>query len=128
MDSYDFNKKHKTVSMKPVPLTCILRMSKSQLAENGFKDSVIETIYQLILESAANESHMVYFPDVYIPCLIQVCEKQNRILYDNIFVLIWKINEILFLAKNVSEEMSRSELLPKVQAAFGQNRRKQKIH
>lgn len=65
--------------MKPVPLTCILRMSKSQLAENGFKDSVIETVYQLILENAANDSHMIYFPDVYIPCIIQVCEKQNHI-------------------------------------------------
>ncbi|EFN81445.1 Nucleolar complex protein 2-like protein [Harpegnathos saltator] len=72
LDSYDFNKKHKTVSMKPVPLTCILRMSKSQLVENGFKDSVIETIYQLILENAANESHMIYFPEVYISCLIQL--------------------------------------------------------
>ncbi|XP_025160764.1 LOW QUALITY PROTEIN: nucleolar complex protein 2 homolog [Harpegnathos saltator] len=72
LDSYDFNKKHKTISMKPVPLTCILRMSKSQLAENGFKDSVIETIYQLILENAANESHMIYFPEVYISCLIQL--------------------------------------------------------
>lgn len=54
--------------------------------------------------------------------------KNKIVLYDNIFVLIWKINEILFLAKNVSEKMSRSELLSKIQAAFGQNRRKQKIH
>ncbi|XP_014479702.1 PREDICTED: nucleolar complex protein 2 homolog [Dinoponera quadriceps] len=72
LDSYDFNKKHKTVSMKPVPLMCILRMSKSQLAENGFKDSVVESVYQLILENAANESHTIYFPDVYIPCIIQL--------------------------------------------------------
>lgn len=49
-------------------------MSKSQLVENGFKDGIIETIYQLILENAANESHMIYFPDVYIPCIIQVKE------------------------------------------------------
>ncbi|XP_032681936.1 nucleolar complex protein 2 homolog [Odontomachus brunneus] len=72
LNSYDFNKKHKTVSMKPVSLMCILRMSKSQLAENGFKDSVIETVYQLILENAANESHTIYFPDVYIPSVIQL--------------------------------------------------------
>ncbi|XP_011176120.1 nucleolar complex protein 2 homolog isoform X1 [Solenopsis invicta] len=72
LDSYDFNKKHKTVTMKPIPLICILRMSKSQLAEHGFKNSIIETVYQYILENAANESHKIYFPDVYIPCIIQL--------------------------------------------------------
>lgn len=72
LDSYDFNKKHKAVSMKPIPLICVLRMSKSQLKENGFKDSIIETIYQLILQYAANESHKLYFPDMYIPCIIQL--------------------------------------------------------
>lgn len=63
--------------MKPIPLMCILRMSKSQLAENGFKDSVIETVYQLILENATNESHTIYFPDVYIPSVIQVCKRKS---------------------------------------------------
>ncbi|XP_011865771.1 PREDICTED: nucleolar complex protein 2 homolog [Vollenhovia emeryi] len=72
LDSYNFDKKHKAVTMKPIPLTCILRMSKSQLAENGFKDSIIETIYQFILEDAASESHKIYFPDVCIPCIIQL--------------------------------------------------------
>ncbi|KAL6258102.1 hypothetical protein P5V15_010020 [Pogonomyrmex californicus] len=72
LDSYDFNKKHKAVSMKPIPFICILRMSKSQLVENGFKDSIIEAVYKLILEHAANESHRIYFPDVYIPCIIQL--------------------------------------------------------
>ncbi|XP_011703942.1 PREDICTED: nucleolar complex protein 2 homolog [Wasmannia auropunctata] len=72
LDSYDFNKRHKAVTMKPIPLICILRMSKSQLVENGFKDSIIETVYRFILEDAANESHKIYFPDVYIPCIIQL--------------------------------------------------------
>ncbi|XP_024883333.1 nucleolar complex protein 2 homolog [Temnothorax curvispinosus] len=72
LDTYDFNKRHKAVTMKPIPLICILRMSKSQLAENGFKDSIIETVYQFILENAANESHKIYFPDVYIPCIVQL--------------------------------------------------------
>ncbi|KAK2580287.1 hypothetical protein KPH14_012532 [Odynerus spinipes] len=72
--SYDFNKKHKTVSMKPIPLICILRMSKSQLQENGFKDSIMDSIYQLILENAAKDSHMVCFPDIYVPCIIQLKE------------------------------------------------------
>ncbi|XP_003694693.2 nucleolar complex protein 2 homolog [Apis florea] len=72
LDSYDFNKKHKAVSMKPVPFICILRMSKSQLQENGFKDNVIDNIYKLILENAAKDSHTVYFPDLYISCIIQL--------------------------------------------------------
>ena len=72
LSSYDFNKRHKAVSMKPVPFICILRMSKSQLQENGFKDNVIDSIYKLILENAAKDSHAIYFPDLYVPCVIQL--------------------------------------------------------
>ncbi|KYN06176.1 PREDICTED: nucleolar complex protein 2 homolog [Cyphomyrmex costatus] len=74
LESYDFNKRHKTVTMKPISLVCILRVSKSQFIENGFKDSIIETIYHLILEHAASESHGIYFPDLYAPCIIQLKE------------------------------------------------------
>ncbi|XP_076628570.1 nucleolar complex protein 2 [Colletes latitarsis] len=72
LNSYDFNKKHKAVSMKPIPFTCVLRMSKVQLQENGFKDNVIDSVYQLILENASKDSHTIYFPDLYIPCIIQL--------------------------------------------------------
>lgn len=58
--------------MKPIPFICVLRMSKSQLQENGFKDNVIDSIYKLILENAANDSYKIYFPDLYIPCIIQL--------------------------------------------------------
>lgn len=64
--------------MKPISLVCILRVSKSQLVENGFKDGIIETIYQLILEHAASESHRIYFPDLYTPCIIQVSLKETK--------------------------------------------------
>ncbi|VVC92214.1 unnamed protein product [Leptidea sinapis] len=36
------------VSMKPLDFSCILRLAKSQLSENGFKDSVIERIKQFL--------------------------------------------------------------------------------
>ncbi|XP_012271343.1 nucleolar complex protein 2 homolog isoform X2 [Orussus abietinus] len=72
LDSYDFNKRHKAVSMKPIPLTCVLRMSKAQLQENGFKDSIIENIYELVLTCAEKDSHKIYFPDMYVPCVIQL--------------------------------------------------------
>ncbi|XP_014609507.1 PREDICTED: nucleolar complex protein 2 homolog [Polistes canadensis] len=72
LSTYDFNKKHKNVSMKPISFTCILRMSKSQLIENGFKDSVIDTIYKLILENAAKDSHLISFPELYIVCVMEL--------------------------------------------------------
>lgn len=59
--------------MKPLDFSCILRLAKSQLMENGFKDSVIERLYGLILEYTANESHTIAFPDVTLLAAIQVC-------------------------------------------------------
>ncbi|XP_015123285.1 nucleolar complex protein 2 homolog [Diachasma alloeum] len=69
---YDFNKKHKSVTMKPLSFICLLRMSKGQLQENGFKNSLIDNIYQLILECAAKDSHTICFPDMYVFCIIQL--------------------------------------------------------
>lgn len=78
--------------MKPIPLLCILRISKSQLVEKSFKDNIIETIYQLILEHATIESYKIYFPDLFIPCIIQVRKKdKNKI---NFRILVFKINLI----------------------------------
>ncbi|EZA53701.1 Nucleolar complex protein 2-like protein [Ooceraea biroi] len=72
LETFDFNKKHKTVGLKPTPLIYILRLSKSQLEENTCRDNVLETVYQLILEYSANESNKMYFPDLYIPCIIHL--------------------------------------------------------
>ncbi|KAJ8879045.1 hypothetical protein PR048_019651 [Dryococelus australis] len=72
LNSYDFNKRHKKVSMKPLDLTCMLRVSKSQIHENGFKDAVIEKIYQQILEYLACEAHCISFPDMVVPAVIQI--------------------------------------------------------
>lgn len=72
LDSYDFNKRHKAVLMGSISFVCILKVSKSQLVQNDFKDSIIEAIYQLILEHAASESHKIYFPELYTFCIIQL--------------------------------------------------------
>ncbi|XP_075992491.1 nucleolar complex protein 2 [Anticarsia gemmatalis] len=72
LTKYDFNKKHKKVSMKPLDFSCILRLAKSQLMENGFKDSVIERLYGLLLEYTANESHTIAFPDIALLAVIQL--------------------------------------------------------
>ncbi|KAL4712865.1 hypothetical protein ACJJTC_011935 [Scirpophaga incertulas] len=72
LTSYDFNKKHKKISMKPIDFSCILRLAKSQLMENGFKDAVIERLYALLLEYTANESHIISFPDITLLAVIQL--------------------------------------------------------
>ncbi|XP_023947010.1 nucleolar complex protein 2 homolog [Bicyclus anynana] len=72
LTSYDFNKKHTKVSMKPLDFSCVLRLAKSQLMENGFKDSVIERVYGLLLEYTANESHSIAFPDITLLAVIQI--------------------------------------------------------
>lgn len=72
LTAFNFNKAHKKVSMKPLDLTCILRLSKSQLQENGFKDAIIEKIYTQLLEYLASEAHTISFPDMVIPAVIQL--------------------------------------------------------
>lgn len=69
---YDFNRKHKAVSMKPISLMCMLRVSKSQAQENGYKDAIIENVYELIMESASKDSHAIYFPDLYLVTIMRV--------------------------------------------------------
>lgn len=58
--------------MKPQDFTCILRLSKSQLQENGFKDAVVEKVYQQLLEYLASEAHTISFPDMVVVAIIQV--------------------------------------------------------
>uniref|UniRef100_T1P9I6 Uncharacterized protein n=1 Tax=Musca domestica TaxID=7370 RepID=T1P9I6_MUSDO len=62
--SNTFNKKHSSVSMKPLQFTCILRLNKGQLAENGFRDEVVEQVCGLTLEYLAYESNSLAFCDL----------------------------------------------------------------
>ncbi|KAJ3645540.1 hypothetical protein Zmor_023186 [Zophobas morio] len=72
LTSYDFNKKHQKVSMKPLQFMCLLRASKSQMMENGFKDAIIEAVYGLLLEYLASYSHSISYPDLSLLCVIQI--------------------------------------------------------
>lgn len=72
LTAYDFNKKHQKLSMKPLQFSCLLRLSKSQLSENGFKDTTIETIYSQLLEYLSEQSHTISFPDLSLFCVIQL--------------------------------------------------------
>lgn len=76
--------------MKPLDFSCILRLAKSQLMENGFKDSVIERLYALLLEYVANESHCIAFPDITLLAVMQVLKVFDNFVcnfyynYDNL--------------------------------------------
>lgn len=72
LTSFDFNLGHKRVSMKPLDLMCVLRASKLQQQENGFKDSVLEQLYATMLEYLSVEAHSVAFPDLVLPTVVQV--------------------------------------------------------
>lgn len=72
MKDYDFNRKHSKVSMKPMELSCVLRCSKLQMQENGFKDVVIESVCALMLEAFTIESYRLSFPDTVVPAVMQV--------------------------------------------------------
>ncbi|XP_037960444.1 nucleolar complex protein 2 homolog [Teleopsis dalmanni] len=70
--SKTFNSKHTVVSMKPLQFTCILRLNKSQLAENGFRDEVVEQICALLLEYCAYESASLAFSDLVVPSVVHL--------------------------------------------------------
>ena len=67
-----FNKRHSLQSTKPMNLACLLKLSKSQMAESSFRDTVIEEIYELLVEALKCESTSLSFPEMVLPCLSQV--------------------------------------------------------
>lgn len=73
MNIVDFRKKHSKTSMKPMDFTCILRLSKSQLTENVFKDAVVESAHTALIEYLVVEAHTISFPDLVVPFIIKVC-------------------------------------------------------
>lgn len=58
--------------MKPIQFTCLLRLSKSQLSENSFKDVTIDTVYAQLLEYFSINSQSIAFPDLSIFCVVQL--------------------------------------------------------
>lgn len=131
LSTYNFDKKHTTVSMKPISLICLLRMSKSQMQENGFKNSVIENVYRLILENAAKDSSYVFFPELYTPCIMRVNILQTKFCFAKCkFNLNWIFN-ILFnfvSAKRVFEDQSCRCVWKTDEATVDENRGEQQVH
>merc|ERR550517_534553 len=83
LNTFNFKKKAKKVSMKPLDFSCILKLSKSQMLENGFKDATIEEVYGGMLSYMADNSNKISFPELVTPLLFQLkdflktCKVQN---------------------------------------------------
>jgi len=83
LNTFNFKKKSKKVSMKPIDFSCILKLSKSQMLENGFKDATIEEVYGGMLSYMADNSNKISFPELVTPLVFQLkdflksCKVQN---------------------------------------------------
>ena len=83
LNTFNFKKKSKKVSMKPLDFSCVLKLSKSQMLENGFKDATIEEVYGGMLSYMADNSNKISFPELVTPLIFQLkdflksCKVQN---------------------------------------------------
>nr|CAG4650005.1 EOG090X02MG [Sida crystallina] len=72
LQNHKFDKKVSKVSMKPLDLSCVLRVSQSQMAESGYRDAIIELLYDRILETMQCHSHSAAFPEMSLPVILQL--------------------------------------------------------
>jgi len=72
LNKYNFSKKSSKLSMKPIDFSCCLKVSKSQLTENGFKDATVEQIYCGIFEYIQANAHKISFPEMVVPLTFQL--------------------------------------------------------
>lgn len=72
LNSNSFLRKHSSVSMKPMSFACILRLTKKQLLENGFRDETIEHIYAVSLDYLAHESYSLAYPELTVAPILQL--------------------------------------------------------
>ncbi|XP_056022253.1 nucleolar complex protein 2 homolog isoform X2 [Ostrea edulis] len=68
----DFNKRHKTVSLKPFNFACMLKFSKAQLQEKAFKDGLIDQLYEVLLDQLHIHASSIGFPELVLPGIIQL--------------------------------------------------------
>ena len=97
LSGYNFGKKAAKASMKPMDFSCIVKCSKSQMMESGFKDAIINQVYGGILECLHHNSNKIAFPELIVPALVQMRGflKKSRIANytKKIKQLLDKINE-----------------------------------
>nr|SVE74070.1 EOG090X02MG [Daphnia barbata] len=72
LQNHKFEKKPSKVSMKPLDLSCVLRVSQSQMGESGYRDAIIDLLYDHLLETLQCQSHSSAFPEIALPVIIQL--------------------------------------------------------
>lgn len=73
-DITDFNKKHATISVKPVNFSFLLKLNKQQLQDKSFKDVLIDTIYDNLILLFQGQSHDIAFPEIALPFILRVID------------------------------------------------------
>nr|SVE73441.1 EOG090X02MG [Daphnia atkinsoni] len=72
LQNHKFDKKPSKVSMKPLELSCVLRVSQSQMGESGYRDAIIDLLYDHLLETLDCQSHSSAFPEIALPVILQL--------------------------------------------------------
>lgn len=107
----DFNKRHKSVSLKPFNFSILLKFSKGQLAEKAFKDGLIDQLYEHLLESYNIYAHSVGFPELIVPSLVQLKDFNKKCKIANYCKQIKQIIEKIEEQSNfMVERRKRSSL------------------
>ena len=71
-DLTNFNKKHATMSSKKTQFSFILKLSKQQMVDVSFKDTLIDMIYDSLILYLQNNSNDIAFPELVLPLIIRV--------------------------------------------------------
>ena len=73
----DFNKKHATISVKQLNFSFLLKLSKQQMQDKSFKDTLIDVIYDNSILLLQEQSFDISFPELALPLVIRVslCNK-----------------------------------------------------
>ncbi|GAB1600709.1 nucleolar complex protein 2 homolog isoform X2 [Argonauta hians] len=74
LDCLDLNKKCSKVSIKPVCFTYVLKMTKTQVQDKTFKDTVVDQVYEHMLTCLSIVAHSISFPELVFPAQIQIKE------------------------------------------------------
>jgi nucleolar complex protein 2 len=73
-DITDFNKQHSTINGKQINFSFILKISKQQLIDKSFKDTLIDIIYDHLILLLQHQSYDIAFVELVLPLTIRLKE------------------------------------------------------
>ncbi|CAF1453673.1 unnamed protein product [Adineta steineri] len=84
-DTTDFNKRHKTASLKAqyINFDTSLKLTKLQMDDRAYKDGLMDQFYELAMLYLVHYAHHVTFPELVYPLIlkckkfIKICKVQN---------------------------------------------------